>query len=112
MINLNLAPDAVLTLTQGDAVSVDGLEMVFEIAADLTQVFITTANHMIDEYYDLQKMVIGDELVPPDPKSVPEDELKERQNYIRHVRNTATWYAQMSRAELHQCLTSGTYTIS
>lgn len=111
MINLNLAPDAVLTLSQGDAVSVDGIEMVFEVSANPAQVFITTANHTIDEYYDLQKMMIGDELVPPEPSGIPAAELEERKKYIRHVRNATTWFAQLSRTELHQCLSSGNYTI-
>ena len=111
MINLNLVPDAVLTLSQGDAVSVDGVEMVFEVAGDRNMVFITTANHTIDEYYDLQKMMIGDELVPPEPNSTHAAEREERKKYIRHVRNATTWFAQLSRTELHQCLSSGNYTI-
>lgn len=111
MINLNLAPDAVLTLSQGDAVSVDGVEMVFEVAANPAQVFITTVKHTVDDYYDLEKPMRGED---PDmnPANASEDEKEARKQYIRHVRSTVTWYAQLSRAELYQCLTSGTYTIS
>ena len=110
MVNLNLSPDAVLTLSHGDLVSVDGVEMLFEESADPNEVFITTVNHPINDYYDLQQMMSGGELHCDTEQSA--DEVAERLKHIRHLRDRVSYVAMMSRQEMYQCLTSDQYMIA
>lgn len=110
MINLNLSPDAVLTLSEGDLVSVNGVEMVFGVSDTPDKVFISTVNNEYNEYYNLLEMFAGE--FDFDMSNKPESEIIERMKYIRHVRELNTWVARMTRSEMYRCLSADMFTIS
>jgi hypothetical protein len=107
MINLNETPEKVLTLVDGEHVTVDGIELVVTVddfdwvrdpISNAPKIYLTTVDSRIDEYNELNKL-------SEDGYNYPE-----YSEYIRHLRDVLG-LASMSKEHMVDTIKTKQYMI-
>lgn len=100
MVNLNLNPEAILTLERGARCTLDGVEFEFQTYPEMGEgrVFLTSVDSQVDLYNNLCEKAGNDCANVPDYHKL-----------IKHVR--VGLHAVVARTRLHKALIENTYRI-